>query len=65
MSYDDSGDNREVRVKLHEIRRIRDELARVREENNLNKVLWVQVAGLYQRLREQPGLAASTHATEE
>jgi hypothetical protein len=60
MSYADSGDDRYVMVKLVEIRGIRDTLARLRQENNLNQVLWVQVAGLYQRLRAQPDLASQS-----
>lgn len=60
MSYDDTGDNRLVTIRLHEIRRIRDELARLRQENSLNEALWRQVAGLYQRLHAQPGALATT-----
>lgn len=54
MSYRDSGDDRYVSIKLVVIRNWMDQLARVREQNNLNKVLWGQIAGEYQRLRAQP-----------
>lgn len=64
MSYDDSGDNQLVQIPLFEIRRIKDMLARLRNENNLNQVLWVQVAGLYQRLRAQPGTRTATPHTQ-
>lgn len=60
MSYDDTGDNRLVTIRLHEVRRIRDALASIRQENSLNDALWRQVAGLYQRLRAQPGTLATT-----
>jgi transcriptional regulator with PAS, ATPase and Fis domain len=49
----DSDDNRLVSLKLGEIRRIRDALQKERDRSNLARQLWVQVAGLYQRLQKQ------------
>jgi hypothetical protein len=54
VSYADSGDDRFVQIKLVVIRNWLDQLARLRDENNLNRVLWVQMSGEYQRLRSQP-----------
>lgn len=60
MSYDDSGDNRLVQIKLVVIRNWMDQLARVRQENSINRILWQQMSGEYQRLRAQqsPGVRA-------
>ena len=46
-------DDRFVSVKLSEIQRIRDVLMRLRNQNSINRALWQQVAGLYQRLSTQ------------
>lgn len=62
MSADDTGDNDYVPVQLGEIRRFRDRLAQLREHDNLLRNLWVQVAGLYQRLvRERLERLAATN----
>lgn len=60
MSADDLGDNDLVPIRLGEIRRIRDRMAQLREHSNLLRNLWVQVAGLYQRLA-----AANKQAKQE
>jgi hypothetical protein len=66
VSYADSGDDRYVQIKLVVIRNWLDQLARLRDENNLNRVLWVQMSGEYQRLRAQSKLEPSgTQATKE
>lgn len=46
-------DDRYVSIKLSEIQRIRDVLMRLRNQNSINRALWQQVAGLYQRLSTQ------------
>jgi len=47
-----------VSLKLSEIKRILDALATARHANPLNARLWVQVAGLYQRLAKEAGVLA-------
>jgi hypothetical protein len=49
----DSDDDLLVSLKLGEIRRLRDALQRERDRSNLARGLWVQVAGLYQRLHKE------------
>lgn len=63
MSADDTRDNVLVPIQLGEIRRIRDSLARVREESNLIRTLWVQVASLYQRLGKEAEAKRRAEAT--
>jgi len=48
-----SDDQREVLIPLGEIKRIRDALQRERDRSNICRQLWIQVAGLYQRLQKQ------------
>lgn len=50
----DTDDDRLVPVKLGEIRRLRDALQRERDRSNIARQLWLQVAGLYQRLQQTP-----------
>jgi hypothetical protein len=46
-------DNTVVQIKLGDLRRIRDVLARVREQNTINRHLWLQVSGQVQRLEAE------------
>jgi len=43
-----------VQLKLSELQRIRDALMRLRDYSPMIRVLWTQVAGLYERLAKQP-----------
>ena len=45
-----ASEKRLVQVDLDEIQRIRDQLAKLRDYSPMIRVLWSQVAGLYQRL---------------
>jgi len=45
-----ASEKRLVQVDLDEIQRIRDQLAKLRDYSPMIRVLWGQVAGLYQRL---------------
>ena len=47
-------EDRYVPIKLSEVQRIRDQLAKIRHTNSLTRALWSQVAGLYQRLSTAP-----------
>lgn len=42
-----------VEIKLSEIQRIRDALSRLRDYSPMIRVLWSQVAGLYQRKAQE------------
>ncbi len=41
-----------VEIDLAEIQRLRDALARLRDYSPMIRQLWIQVAGLYQRLEK-------------
>lgn len=47
-----ASEKRLVQVDLDEIQRIRDQLAKLRDYSPMIRVLWSQVAGLYQRLEK-------------
>ena len=47
-----ASEKRLVQVDLNEIQRIRDQLAKLRDYSPMIRVLWSQVAGLYQRLEK-------------
>ena len=47
-----ASEKRLVQVDLDEIQRIRDQLAKLRDYSPMIRVLWGQVAGLYQRLEK-------------
>lgn len=48
-----ASDRRTVSIELSEIQRIRDALARVRDDSPRCRELFRQVAGLYQRLERE------------
>jgi hypothetical protein len=47
-----------VSIKLSEIKRLLDALATARDDNPRNRQLWVQWAGIYQRLCKQANVPA-------
>ena len=65
MLTQDTRDNVMVEIPLGEIRRLRDELARHRNVNNILYHLWGQIAGLYQRLDSKVIETAQEHRRTE